>query len=109
MKGIVLLPLADNDKKPFPQEVINGILDEFYVLCRGYYIAGRGEGAYRMKTGTRQDDVLIEVWIAFPDDLLLRVRALVAQCAVTLQQETIYFEIQNSLVEFIPPPTTEGQ
>ena len=54
VKYVLLLPLTYNNKKKVPKDVRKRIFDELYRLANGCYIAGQGEGAYRMKSGKKQ-------------------------------------------------------
>ena len=46
------------------QDVLEGIYEALFVLSGGHTSAGTVKGAYRMKDGTKQTDVLEQVWIA---------------------------------------------
>ncbi len=54
IKYVLLLPLSYNDGRLVPLEVLDGMLDEIFVLAGGYSIAGTVRGAYRMNDGTKQ-------------------------------------------------------
>ena len=62
VKYILLLPLTYNDKSKVLKSVKDQILDELFVLAGGYHVAGTGRGAYRMKSGEKQVDYLLEIW-----------------------------------------------
>jgi hypothetical protein len=70
IKHVLLLPLNYNPPpgqagkgSPVQQEIIDGMLDEIYVLAGGYTQAGVVAGAYRMASGARQDDDSLQIWI----------------------------------------------
>lgn len=108
-KVTVLLPLAFNDGSLVPGEVRDSILEEMYVLCGGYTVAGTVKGAFRMPDGSKQVEDLLEVWLAVEEGDLPALRQLVAVAARTLAQECMYFEVSGSTVEFIPPPANPEQ
>ena len=103
VKYILLLPLTYNDQSKVPKSVKDQILDELFVLAGGYHIAGVGRGAYRMKTGEKQVDYLLEIWLAIEEDSEGTLKALVAKFGAMLGQQTMYLERTGGVVEFIPP------
>jgi len=108
-KVTVLLPLAFNDGSLVPLEVRDSILEEMYLLCGGYTVAGTVKGAFRMPDGSKQVEELLEVWLAVEEAELQALRQLVAGAARTLAQECMYFEVSGSTVEFIPPAAAPEQ
>ena len=102
-KVILLLPLTFNDGTTVPKATLEEILHELFVAFGGYTIAGEVEGAYLMRSGDKQVDATLEVWVAVKstDESLERLRKMVAAFGAVLGQETMYFERTGSKVEFI--------
>lgn len=100
---IILLPTSYNDGKAVPASVINGILREIDELFDGHTIAGPAKGTYRMANGSIATDPSIQVWVAVNPSQIDELRRMAKQFARRLKQETIYFEVMNSEVEFIGP------
>ena len=63
-KAILLILLTYNDGTRVPQEVRDEIDEALFILSGGHTNAGPVKGAYRMKDGSKQTDVLEEVWVA---------------------------------------------
>jgi hypothetical protein len=61
-----------------------------------------------MKSGHKQVDWSIEVWVAVEEQDENELKEMVAGFAELLGQESIYLEKVNSTVEFIPPRTAGG-
>src|ERR1700693_5897988 len=108
VKYVLLLPLTYNHKSKVPKDVKKRIFDDLFRLAGGHHIAGIGQGAYRMKSGKKQVDRSLEVWVVVeePDEEALK--DIVAGFATLLGQESIYLERVNSTVEFIPPKAAGG-
>jgi hypothetical protein len=66
-------------------------------------IAGEVEGTYLMRSGGKQVDTTLEVWVAVEstEESLERLRQMVAAFGAVLGQETMYFDRTGSKVEFI--------
>jgi hypothetical protein len=86
-----------------PQEVRDGIDEALFILSGGHTRAGTVKGAYRMKDGSKQTDVLEEVWVVVEDEDRPALRELVARFCSILGQETMYLEFTESVIEYIPP------
>ena len=73
-KAILLIPLTYNDGSRIPPDVLEGIYEELFVLSGGHTSAGTVQGAYRMKDGSKQTDILEQVWVVYeePDKPVLR-------------------------------------
>lgn len=104
-KCIVLIPVNYNDGSPVPDEVIAGILETFFVEFGGSTVAGTVKGTFRMKDGKKQVDDNLEVWVAIEKGEVgeSHLRRICSDIAMTLEQESIYFERTGSTVEFVPP------
>ena len=103
-KYILLLPLEYNDGSAIPQESLEKVFEELYSLANGYYVAGLGEGAYRMDDGEKRMEPCLQVWVAI-DDSRLGIHTLLLEkvryFARLLQQESIYLEECVSEVLFV--------
>ena len=102
-KAILLIPLTYNDGSRVPEEILDEIYDALFALCGGYTLAGTVRGAYRMTNGSKQTDVLEQVWVAYEEADELPLRELVARFCRMLGQETMYLEFTAATVELIPP------
>jgi hypothetical protein len=102
-KCIILLPTYYNDGNGVPTAVLTGILREIDEVFDGHTIAGTVEGTYKMADGSMATDKSWEIWVAVDPDKIDLLRKLTSRFARILKQETIYFEMTNSEVEFIGP------
>ena len=102
-KYVLLLPLNYNDGRVVPQKVLEGMLDEIFVLAGGYSIAGTVKGAYRMNDGTKQEDDSLQIWIGVWEQEVPELKNMVAKFGKTLGQETMYLERTGGTIDFIPP------
>jgi hypothetical protein len=59
--------LTYNDGSRVSQEALDSIFESLVVLSGGYSMAGTVRGAYRMGDGSKQTDVLEQVWIAYEE------------------------------------------
>ncbi len=109
-KCTFLLPLHDNNGRPFPVRYGNKIKRELADTFGGYSIMGRCDGCCIMADGSLARDTTEIIVVCVPDypsvDLL---RKLVSGYAETLEQESIYFEVSSAVVEFVAPPATEAR
>jgi len=108
-KYLLLLPLTYNDRSQIPKSIRDHVLDELFVLAGGYYIAGVGQGAYRMRNGSKQVDTSLEIWVAVEEEDVPSLKQLVAKVAKMLNQECIYLEHSGGSVEFIAPAGVGGK
>jgi hypothetical protein len=102
-KYLLLVPLRYNDGTAVPTSVLNDLYEEIFVLAGGHHTAGRGRGAYRMKSGEKQVDLTLELWIAIDDSQVGALRALVAKYCRILKQESMFFEDTGGIVDFVEP------
>jgi hypothetical protein len=103
IKYVLLLPLQYNDGRHVPQQILDGMLDEIFVLAGGYSIAGTVKGAYRMKDGTKQEDESWQVWIGVREEEIPDLEKMVAKFGKELGQEMMYLERTGGTINFIPP------
>jgi hypothetical protein len=102
-KAILLIPLTYNDGSRVPEEVLDEIFEALFTLSGGHTLAGTVRGAYRMNDGTKQTDILEQVWVAYEDAAKPALRELVATFCTMLGQEAMYLEFTDSVIELIPP------
>lgn len=102
-KVTLLIPLTFNNGTPVPQEILDRIYTQLYTLCGGLTVGGKVQGSYRMADGTKQNDVLEQVWVIVEQAELDDLKRLVGQFGSLLGQEAMYFEVSDSQVEFLPP------
>lgn len=109
-KCIMLIPLAHNDGSQVQPADLTRIFDLLYSRFGGYTIAGTVRGAYRMRDGTRADDNSLEVWVVVDPIRLADVEKVASRICGLFEQESLFFEVVESDVEFIPPTLfDEGQ
>lgn len=108
IKHVLLLPVNFNDSSRVPKDVLDRIFDDLFVLAGGYYIAGEGDGAYRMSNGSKQVDRSLAVWIAVEEQEIPELKKLVGRIGAELDQESMYLERTGGTVEFIPPFVLKG-
>ena len=102
-KAILLIPVTYNDGSRVPVEVLDEIYEALFALSGGHTSAGMVRGAYRMKDGTKQTDILEQVWVAYEDAAKPALRDLMARFCTMLGQESMYLEFTDSVIELIPP------
>ncbi len=103
-KVTLLIPLTFNDGSSIPGETLEAIEEEIYLAFKGWTIVGEVEGAYQMQqTGTKRVERLLQVWVVLEETAIPSLKQMVARLGAKLGQEFMYFEIGESLVEFIPP------
>ena len=66
------------------------------------------EGAYRMKSGKKQLDKLLQIWVSPEAENVAALRQVVAVYAERLGQESMYFERTGGKVEFLTPLQAGG-
>jgi hypothetical protein len=105
---ILLMPLTYNDGQTVPQDIRDLIYLNLFELCGGLTVVGKVNGLYQMEDGSKQEDVLEQVWVAVEEEDMPALRQMVSGFARTLQQEKMYFEIADARVELLPPLPEEG-
>jgi len=100
---VILLPTCYNNGKEVPAKVISRITRKIDEVFDGHTISGCAEGTYRMADGSMSKDKLIQVWVAVDPNQIDVLRRMTSGFARTLKQESVYFEVMNSEVEFIGP------
>jgi hypothetical protein len=103
-KVTLLIPLTFNDGSTIPRATLAAIEDEIYLAFKGWTIVGEVEGAYQMQqTGEKKVERLLHVWVVVEEEAVFALKQMVGRFGATLGQEFMYFEVGESLVEFIPP------
>src|SRR5262249_33201266 len=92
-----------------PKETLSALEGEIYLAFKGWTIVGEVEGAYPMRqTGAKRVERLLHVWVVLEEQAIPTLKQMVARFAAILGQEAMYFEVGESVVEFIPPPGEEN-
>ena len=107
-KVILLIPKAYNDGNPIPPEVLYSVFERIYIAYNGWTDALEVVGAYRMQSGVKQVERMIQVWVVLDESEIPELRRMTADFCTELKQEAIYFEITGSVVEFVGPQKTQG-
>jgi hypothetical protein len=102
-KYIALLPLSFNDGRAVSEARLARYLDRLYVLADGYTVAGTVTGAYRMKSGAKQVDRCLEIWVVLKRSQEPALKRWLAKIGKDLSQETMYLERTSGAVTFIKP------
>jgi hypothetical protein len=106
---LLLLPLTFNDQTEIPRATLESIFDELYIAFHGWTVRGTVRGAYRMKSGAKQVEDLLEVSVVLDERQLPELERMVAAWCGLLGQEEMLMKITDSVVKFIPPRLTEEQ
>jgi hypothetical protein len=107
-KCIILLPTQYNDGTAVAENVIAGVKRKIDEAFDGHTVAGVNQGAFRMADGTMQYEPTLEIWVAVAPDRIDELRELTRELARMLKQESIWFEVTNSQVEFVGPDEDGG-
>jgi hypothetical protein len=106
----LLIPLTFNDGTKVPEATLDSIEEEIYVAFNGWAVVGEVKGAYRMQqTGQKRVERLLQVWVVVAEAEVPLLRRMVAKFGALLGQELMYFEVADSVIEFIPPQTNGEQ
>lgn len=104
----LLIPLTFNDGSTIPRETLAAIEEEIYLAFKGWTVVGEVEGAYQMRqTGEKKVERLLHVWVVVEEEAVSTLKQMVGRFGTALEQEFMYFEVGESLVEFIPPHREE--
>lgn len=109
VKFLMLLPITYNDGSEVPEAVRRRIFDRIYEYAGGYTITGEATGAYRMKSGEKQIDRSVQVWIGVNESEIDGLVSLVSEFCELLNQESMYLERTFGKIDFISPPGEGGQ
>ncbi len=101
IKCLLLFPTSYNDGQPVEFTKLENCLGRLDSLIGGHTVDGTCEGVYRMDDGTMAREVCVKVWACVGEDRLPELRKLAGDFAVDLSQESIYFELTATTVEFI--------
>lgn len=106
-KATLLIPLLYNDGSTIPKEVLLDIKDELFAAFGGWTDEGTVQGAYRMATGQRIVERHHKLVAVVPERDVPKLRAMAARWCTILEQEALFVEIADSLVEFVKPESEE--
>ncbi len=101
IKCTFYLPTHDNDGREFPPGTIGTILDRLYNRFGGYTDHGTIGGTYKMDDGSQAVDRLRYIDVCCEPAGVEDLQAMVADFGRTLKQESMYFEVSLSNVEFV--------
>ncbi len=104
----MLIPLSGTDGSELSARALTKVKDVLNEAFGGHTIAGTVTGAYRMNDGSIAEDVSLEVWVAVNPDRVDEVRQIASDICRELEQESIYFEVTDSEVEFVCPSLFDG-
>ncbi|HEY4330828.1 MAG TPA: hypothetical protein VGN88_13890 [Phycisphaerae bacterium] len=108
-KYIILLPMNYNDGTKVSREVLKRVIAELYDLANGYTIEGKIRGAYRMKSGQKQEDDHLKIWVLISPEDAEPLRELVRKFCRELGQESMWLEKTMSIVEFVEGDLPDGE
>ena len=100
IKVTILLPQFGNDGKPFDAITLQGLKNDLRAITGGYTVE-QCAGVYTMHNGAIACDTLEKLWTITYLDSLPALRAYAEHVAQVLKQESIYFELEQTQVEFI--------
>ena len=101
LKITVLLPTKYNDGTEVNQDVHDVCLNSLAAICGGYTHDGRVYGKYRMDSGEMVSDICNRVWVVVDSSKLSLLREWAESACRAFCQESLYFEYQQTNVEFI--------
>lgn len=107
-KYVVLLPLTTNDGRRMSKRQLDRYLDELYVLADGYTVAGTVTGAYRMRSGSKQVDRSLEIWLVLDTSQERALKRWLGEVAKDLGQESMYLERTGGAISFVKATSTLG-
>lgn len=103
-KVTLLIPVVFNDGTAVPRETLDLIEDQVVAAFKGWTLVGEVAGTYLMQqTGRKQADKLLHVWVVVEEEQIPTLRRMVAEFAAVLKQEVMFFEVSDSVIEFIRP------
>ena len=105
IQALVLIPLSYNDQSLIPQEILDELLDQIYLFAEGYTIKGIVKGAYKMASGDKCVEQLMEVMVVFKAAAKTQFETMVSEWASELGQETMSVTYSNFEVTFVKPRT----
>jgi hypothetical protein len=105
---VILIPLNYSDGTSVPGKVITQIKRELDEAFDGHTVGGTVQGTYRMADRSMACDTCLEIWVAIDPSREDQLRKMTAKYARILKQESIWFEVTNSRVDFIRPDDEGG-
>jgi len=100
-KVILLIPVTFNDGTAVPEKELYGVALRLCELCGGASVGGTVRGLYKMAGGKSQADRNLVYWVWVAPSRMDALRDLVRQIGRELGQESMYFEVSDSEIEFI--------
>ncbi len=101
VKCTLYLPAYDNDGNHFPPGTLDAVLAALYDRFGGYTDHGSIHGAYKMDDARQAIDRLVHIDVCCEPAGVEDLREMVSQFGRELKQESMYFEVSLSNVEFV--------
>ena len=102
MKVTTLLPLNDNNGRPFETEKIDGVLRSLAIQFNGCTTEGKVEGR-SVHGGIEHRDESLRVTIVCESRRLVEIRQRIVEIGRELGQLSMYFEVRDDeSVQFLP-------
>ncbi len=105
-KYVLLLPLHYNDGRPVSAPLLDRYLNDLFLLARGYTVVGKVSGAYQMRSGQKQIDRCMQIWVVVDQARERRLKRWLSRVAAELGQESMYLERTGGVVSFIKATKT---
>jgi hypothetical protein len=107
IQALVLIPLSYNDRSLIPQEVLDEILNQIYLFAGGHTINGIVKGTYKLASGDKCVEDLMEVMVVFKAGDKKQFETMVSEWASELGQESMLVTYTNYQVSFVEPSKRE--
>lgn len=107
-EAVVLVPLNYNDGTRVRPSLINEFLNELYATFDGWTAGGEVKGAYRMQSGRKQVDKLLQVSVILQVQQIALLEEMIARWCGELKQEVMLLKITQSAIKFIPSRPREN-
>lgn len=102
MKFTVLIPLADNNGKPFAKAKLAAIADRFSETFGGSTVEGPVSGTWKNAAGELARDQLLKLTVVTSNNREDEARRMARRLCRELKQDAIYFELdRDDGVEFL--------
>lgn len=100
-KVTILIPTHYNDGRLIEEYKIENAFSAIASCVGGYTIDGTVEGCYRFEDGTPKREVSWKLWTVCGETEAIELRKAVHGMVALFQQECMYFEVQDTQVEFV--------
>lgn len=106
-KAFTLVPVAFNDGTAVPEAVIERFYDDIFIISGGWTEEGLVRGAYQMNDGSKKIEWMRKLCIVFESEDESEIKAVISKYCAIFGQECMYYEVGDSMVEFIEPSQDE--